>query len=812
MSREFYRRDYEPQRLSRRDSEGDVGRKQSHGTSRNRSDSRPSVPRRTTSEWQTFPSPGESLQSESSTDPRIRNKSTTTGFGAETTPTSNLPTLSVIDKLAAVAAIPASLDEPNHTVNDARAQFGVRAPADIATKAPEGVMSPVDSIASLLISFTKEAYSAAYSQLREDGAKERLTKAEKIDRQNRRIASAHGDFAAYTEQGEENMKTAAKLLEEAKKSKQEAERRSSAAAIAAATHIVELTKENNSANAEVTATTQELSEVKLQLQQTKATLTTATQELLEVKKEVQQARAGAQITSKKVDALTDFQKRELKGVSSEVAEVRLRYNDLRTDVDDVRNECGPIIQDVKFFNSDLTELRRHNERFSGLKGELGDLRKESNAIVQELKTLQTAVHDLETSRKEDKATFQDLETLQLELYNLEKRRKGSNATVQDLQSLQAIVNELSTKLSNMVDRPDFVCLSSMVESLSKQQTDSGVVNEAQQSLRKLLEPELTTIKADTQSVQKIVENMLSDRNAKENFIFDRFHSIEKSITQVRTDINKQVAAMPTPEQQDTSEVLQALFSNLRKDFALLKTESRNSVQAVNNALPGLRTAIDGNKANTHSIRALTQRWNNINTEDMVNAMLRQLERLYPHASQHQASFDALLRNLDTVRTQCHDSHTALGNRITATFAKTSQDIKDITADAKKNDDGYREHWTRVIEDVKSQRDALKSEITHDIKTLEDSHAAELASLQARIDNWKATSAADINGIAHDETSDSDAPLSRLPPARNPFATKANGVGIDKKRKRVVRLESPDLVETEGREGSAPLRAKVARKG
>jgi chromosome segregation ATPase len=767
-------------------------------------------------------------------DPRRRNNSATQGFGEGTSNhNTTLQTLDTINKAAAVISPPTPLDGASESVSKLRAQNGVGGISDTAIKGSE--MSPIDRIASLLITSQNEACSAAHALRRVDGAKEKLAKAERTDRQNRRIASLHGDFAAYTEQGEEIAKKAAQQLAEEETTKKEADKKRNAAAIAL---VVELMKATNDAQTsreqevDICKITDELFQVKQDLSQAKAALATATQEVSELKKDAQQTKTGVQITSKKIDALTDSQKRDIKGLSSEVAKVRLQHNDLGIDIESVRNEFKPMIQELKYFNSDLSELRRENERFNDMKSELGNIRKDNKATAQELRSLQTTVQSLEKTQQEDKITLQDLETLQLEVSNMEKRRKG-NATAPDLESLRVGVGELSSKLDDMVQRPEFLRLSSSLSSMAD--TRAKASSQAVDETRKLLETNLATLKTESSNLQKLVNEIRNTQESREHFITQHLSSHEQRIKQIQADLQKPVTATPPPGRQDTAELTQAM-SSIRKDLAAVKKESHDSVTAVTNVLPGVRAAIDGNKANSHSVRSLEQRYVNITSEHMVHAMLRQLEHLYPHAAQHQANFDRVLASIDTLGAQTTDSQKKLEDRVEGAFARVTQDVKGLTTRATKNDTEYRDHLKRIVEDVKSQRDTLKDEITFQIETLKEDHMTLKEDhmtlkeehmtlyngLQTKIDGLKTVPAPPVetNTNTSYDSSDLDQPPPWVTAARNPFATGTgtNGGGLlERKRKRpptVVRREreSPDVSLLEEREGSAPLRAKVAKKG
>lgn len=166
---------------------------------------------------------------------------------------------------------------------------------------------------------------------------------------------------------------------------------------------------------------------------------------------------------------------------------------------------------------------------------------------------------------------------------------------------------------------------------------------------------------------------------------------------------------------------------------------------------------------------------------MVNSMLNQLERRYPHAARIQAHFDLIQRNIQTLGTQSTDSHNALEARLDIAFSNIEQQINALKANETKNDTKYREHWKRVIDDVISQRDTLKIEITQEIKALREEHTASLMRLQTQLEKWTAPDTnRNGNGIVHDESDDSDGVVARIPAARNPFAspttTTANGGG------------------------------------
>ena len=342
----------------------------------------------------------------------------------------------------------------------------------------------------------------------------------------------------------------------------------------------------------------------------------------------------------------------------------------------------------------------------------------------------------------------------------------------------------------------------MVDTLSKRQALSEGLSAPDQTRLSQLETDLTRLKANTQSFQSKVDIELVKN------IRTRFSSIENVVLKLQTDVKDHVGVNGTQEQQGMAANPQAMVS-LQNDFNTLKEELRVSVAAATSMLPGLRVAIDGHKANSHSIRALTQRYNNINTEELAQAMLRQLERMYPHASQTQASFDAVLKDITGIRVESHEGLTKLSNRMDANFVKVNEDIASLAATALKNDTEYREHWKRTIDDVKSQRDTLKSEMDRDLIALKQTQRAQFADVQARIDKIAATTA-NVNGIKHDETTDSDEENTPIPAARNPFAT--NGADTHRKRKRTTRQESPEVVFTDERAGSAPLRAKIPRKG
>lgn len=709
MSREFYRRDYERQRSSRRDDEGEERPERTRGTSRPRSDSRPrsysrpDVSRRTTAEWHTFPSRKSSLQSEPSSDPRLRNNTTdgpteaiqtlakATGSSNETIHGSTLRTPSATLKPAPAARSPPYFDGPGDIIDKAHALNGIPAPSNIASTASESAVSPVGSIASLLVTFSKEAYSAAYAQQREDGAKKRLADAEKIDQQNRRITNG---WTALVEQGEENIKTAVKLLDDATTRRQETEQKMLAAAIVTAARIFSFAKADNVLQSDQINREQEAERIS----RLEATLSTVSQELAEAKKELQQIKAGTQITSKKVEALTDSQKRDMKGVHSEVADIRLRNNDLKSDIGNVRSDGKKLLQ--------------------------------------------------------------------------------------DLQTLQATVGELPSKLSNTVQRPDFIGLSATVESMSKQQASSASLDEARQSHQKLLESDLTILKKDIKHFQDNIKEILADRNAVEKYITERFRSLDNL-----------VAAKLTPEQNPTP--APAVDASLRKDYHWLKDEFQKTQEELTKMRPELRTATDGSKANMHSIRALTQRYNNLTSEDMVHSMLRQLERLYPHASQQQASFDAIRKELRS-----------LSENVNSAFAKVKQDIDRVHRDAKTKNTECHALWKSVLDNNASQRDALKTDIGRKLKTLEDAHAAQLAGLQARMDRSASGVVDDDGGSGELDSSDDGA--SRMAAMRHSFAN-GNGVDSGKKRKRDIQQDSLDVLFADTREGSAPLRAKGVRK-
>lgn len=238
--------------------------------------------------------------------------------------------------------------------------------------------------------------------MQEDEAKEKLAKAERADRKNRNTASVHGDFGTYTEEGEVRLKRAAKLHDEARTRRVEAVKRSEAAGIAAATHILELTKTAVDAQAKKTspveidlsAIKQEMSQIRQDLLQTKTSLTAAAQDVSELKNDAQQSKADAQITSKRFDTMADSQMRVTKGLSCDTEEVRLRHKDLRTTMEILRSECKPIFQQVQVCYSDLNELREDYGRCKDLGSELGNLRKENEATAQDVKSLQTTVRNL----------------------------------------------------------------------------------------------------------------------------------------------------------------------------------------------------------------------------------------------------------------------------------------------------------------------------------------------------------------------------------------------------------------------------------
>jgi chromosome segregation ATPase len=790
MSSTFYRRDcLDRGRGSRGDDEEEVRGERSRGSSRNRSHSRPAVSRRTATEWTTYPSRKSSLHSEPSADPRLRNNVTAVFSKDETVHNGTLPMTSRPTPITNPFTAP---DDTHHSNSNSRARSSTSGPSGNASTAPESLTPPVEALKTLFTTFSKEAYTAAFAQLREDGAKESLAKAKKIDQQNRRIGSAHGGFAAFIAQGEEDVKKAEKLLEEAKTRKEKAEQRASTTAIAAAARLIELTGAGNVAQAPQINREREDEKIS----QLEITISIAMQELAEVKKDLQQTKAGAQITSKRIETLSDSQKRDLKGVTSDVSEVHLGHGDLKNDIDTLRNETRPILLDLKLVKSELVDVRRW---YNDLKSEFANARKDSKATIKNLETVKEAVSGLEESHKESNFS---LASLQLLVYDLEKSREQSNSAPEDLKALRASFDELSLKLDNMIQRPEFVRLSSMVDILSEQQVPSRGFGEPEQTRLNQLEADLTNLKSHTQSFQNKVDTELV-RN-----IRSRFSSIENVVLKLQTDVKDHVGVNGTQEQQGMAANPQAMVS-LQNDFNTLKEELRVSVSAATSMLPGLRLAIDGHKANSHSIRALTQRYNNINTEELAQAMLRQLERMYPHASQTQASFDAVLKDITGIRVESHEGLTNFSNRVNANFLKVKEDIASLAATALKNDTEYREHWKRTIDDVKSQRDTLKSEIDRDLIELKQTQRAQYADVQARIDKI-ATTAANVNGITHDESTDSDEENTPIPAARNPFAS--NGAESHRKRKRTTRQESPELVFTDERAGSAPLRAKIPRKG
>ena len=790
MSSTFYRRDgLDRGRVSRHDDDEEPRGERSRGLSRNRSHSRSAVSRRTATEWTTYPSRKSSLHSEPSSDPRLRNNVTAAISKDETIHNSTTPITSTPFPTTNPST---ALDDAQHSSSNTRTNFGTAGPSGNASTAPESPTAPEEALKALFVTFAKEAYAAAFAQLREDGANESVAKARKIDQQNRRIGKSHGGFAAYIAQGEEDVKKAEKLLEEAKARKEKAEQRTSATAIAAAAQLVELARAGNVAH--TPQINRERDDEKIS--QLEITVSAAVQELAEVKKELQQTKAGAQITSKRIETLSDSQKRDLKGVASDVSEVHLGHSDLKNDIDNLRDETKPMRQDLKLAKSELVDVRL---RCNDLKAELGNSRRESKATLQDLETVKEAVSGLEKSYEESDGK---VESLRLTVSDLAKSREENNGVPEDLKALRASFDELSLKLDNMIQRPAFARLSSKVDTLSEQQVSSRGLSEPEQTRLNQLETDFARLNSYTQNHHNKVDTLLVKT------IPARFSSIETGLAKLQTDFRDQVGRNGIQEQQGTAANPQALRT-LQNDFNALKEELRASVATATSMVPGMRVAIDGHKSNSHSIRALTQRYNNISTEELAQAMLRQLERLYPHASHNQASFDAVLKDVTSVRAASHEGLMKLGDRMDAAFTKVNQDIASLTATALKNDTEYREQWKRTIDDVKFQRDALKNEMDHDLKALEESNAARLADLQTRIDAIARTAAANVNGIKHDESTDSDEEEAPVPPARNPFAT--NGVDSNRKRKRTARQESPELVFTDERAGSAPLRAKIQRK-
>lgn len=810
------------------------------------------------------------LQPQPSTDPRLRNAKDVVDTRAIEAAESS--------RNAPLTGSPMSIDGPADHIDSATVPH-----RDHGTSG-----SLVDSIAAVLIDFSTKAYSAANSKQREETAKRQLDAAEKQDQQNRR---GNTGWITLVEQGEEDMKTAAKLHEDAKQRTKHTSQRLSIAASTAAARIVDITREKEDQRVSrleslVTSLAESLGETKKELQTTKNMAESMSAEAAKVRTNIIDPLAYT-VTSTSSNLISLAQKVE----SSGVADLRQAHSDLKTETGSLRADLKKVEKglsaQIELKSAIRPELYVKHETLLRVEGTMDKkgavLREGQNKIRSDVDALRV---DIQKIKNENKVR--------------QSKPLPDQGVLNDLANLKTGFSQLNERLSTMIQRPDFVRLSSMVESLSKQPNSNtlpvdrntpdslgdqdrpftvkwtteidridkliGGLDQARRSDHASLASDVVSCQHDIGALrdastrtQDLINEILEDRNDKERFIGEHFERHDESISTIEADLQGfrdelRKQAPVTNEQPVTSEAFQNADSRqpnntgssfpqldiavLQTGYNWLKDEFQKTHEVVTKLQPVVRAAVESNKANGHSIRTLTQRYNNINTEEMIHAMIRQLEHIYPHASQIQASFDTVSKEINGLRENFQKVHNALGEHVNKTVSEMKQTIDNI------------------IKNVKAQRDVLKADIDQDIKKLEEVHATidttlagqkeQLEKLELReearsakevknarprasvVDSPSArTDVSDplagwtkpLPGIANriidlDAKSDSSVDTALVQQRSKTAGTTpstTNDIESQRKRKRDTPRESPDVMFTEER-SSGPLRAKVTKKG
>ena len=358
MSGHFYRRDYESYKLSRReDDESSRDGERSRDRSSHRSVSRSAISSRTTEEWapQRSRSSSQAPQPIPSTDPRLRNNAVK---GLVEDAHSSTPGKTTASSMA--------VDGPADVSDKRNASDRVHVPTS----------SLVDSIASVLINFSTEAYSAGYAKQREEVAKQRLAAAEKTDQQNRR---GHMGWTTLIEQGEEDKRTAVKSLEDAKKQARGTAVALSAAATTAATRIVDITNAGEGGNSEQSSHDKEAE----RFARVESLLSTLTDNLTETQKALQELRTNVEAAASEN---TTVRTGIIDPLVFTVSATRKEVTTLSQQVEAMNASQQKVETSETSLNTTVTDLRHH------IKSELGTLR----AQLQKVET-NTQLSKLEAS-------------------------------------------------------------------------------------------------------------------------------------------------------------------------------------------------------------------------------------------------------------------------------------------------------------------------------------------------------------------------------------------------------------------------------
>jgi chromosome segregation ATPase len=766
MSPEFYRRDYE--RSSRLDDDHDMGngdREQDRGQdrgrdkSRARSVSRPAVSRHTTGEWGQPPrKDSAALQPPPSTDPRRRN-STKDLDAPATGATESF-------KNAQLISSQMSLDGPADRVDISSASRGKTEISDPL----------VDSVALALIDLSTRAYSAVYSKEREEIVKRRLEAAEKVDQRNRR---GNRGWTAIMEQEEEDRKTAAKLHEDAQKRTGHTAKALAIAAATAAERIVDITRQKEEERITrleslVSSLTEDLAETKKKLQATKDVTESKFAEAARIRTDILDPLAYT-VTSTSNDVKSLAQKVEAAGI----ADVRQSQNDLKS-------EFGNFRAQWKKFENDLRSQTRAEPPSTTMRPELYAKHETLTRAEGKMDEKYTRLYEVQKKVGSDVDQLRvDIQRIKNENKVRQSNAIPDQGVLNDLAKLKTEFSELSVRLSTMVERPEFIRLYSMVEPLSKQPNSNtppvdrstpeslddqnklpvakwtgeieridqlienldqkvGNLDQARQSDHTLVGSHVTSLRAEVSSVrdenariQDTLRELFDDRDEKERIISDKFQRLEASIDSIEADqqdlreTKTKIAAIG--EQSAPSSGIQAAtagilsshqeISALLTDFDSLKDGFRKAQETLAELRPEIRAAVDASNTNDHSIRSLTQRYNNLTTEEMANAVIRQLERVYPNASTIQASFDEAWKAIHAFQ----NVYNALGQHVDKNIGETRQiidkNIGEVRQTIDKNIGEMRQTIDNVIKKVKEHRAALKSEMDQDIKKLQEDHTA-----------------------------------------------------------------------------------------